>query len=55
MQALDTRTDRSGWILAVGGVELMQIACDAVLDLLHASRHLGPGEVPVPVVDRLEL
>jgi hypothetical protein len=26
LQAVDTRTDRSGWVLAVGGVELMQIA-----------------------------
>ena len=39
----------------VRGVELVQIAGDAVLDLRHAPLHLRPGEVLVTVVHRLEL
>jgi hypothetical protein len=41
--------------LAIGAVELVQIARYALLDLRQASLHLGAREVPVPVVDRLEL
>ena len=33
----------------------MQIVGYAVLNLLHPPCHLGLGEVPVPIVDRLEL
>ncbi len=31
------------------------VACDALLDLSHPTLHLGRREVPVPIVDRLEL
>ena len=41
--------------LPVRAVELGQIACDALLQLLHALLELGVGEVLVAVVDRLEL
>ncbi len=47
--------ERRGRLLPVGGVELLQIACDAFLDLRHASLHLGAREVLVAVVHRLEL
>jgi hypothetical protein len=36
-------------------VELLQIARHALLDLSHAPVHLGPREVLVAIVDRLEL
>ena len=42
-------------LLPVGAVQLVQIARNARLDLRHPPRHLGPREVPVPAVDRLEL
>ena len=42
-------------LLPVGSVRLVQIAFDTLLDLRHAPLHLGAREVPVPVVDRLEL
>ena len=42
-------------LLPVGGVELLQIARDALLNLRHAPVHLGAGEVLVAVVHRLEL
>ena len=35
--------------------KLLQIARDALLDLRHASVHLGAREVPIAVVHRLEL
>jgi hypothetical protein len=41
--------------LPVGGVELLQIARDALLNLRHAPVHLGAREVLVAIVDRLEL
>ncbi len=44
-----------GRLLPVGGVELLQIARHALLDLRHPPLHLGPREVPVAVVHRLEL
>ena len=44
-----------GRLLPVGGVELLQIARDALLDLRHAPVHLGAREVLVAVVHRLEL
>ena len=46
---------RQRWFLSVGAVHLLQIARDALLDLLLAALHLRPREVPVPGVDRLEL
>jgi hypothetical protein len=33
---------------------LVQIACNALLDLHHAPLHLGAREVLVPIIDRLE-
>ena len=47
--------ERLGWFLPVGGVELLQIARDALLNLRHAPLHLGACEVLVAVVHRLEL
>ena len=41
--------------LPIGTVHLMQIARDALLDLLQPPLHLGVGEVLVAIVDRLEL
>ena len=41
--------------IAVGPIELDQVALDAVLELLHARLQLALGEVLVAVVDRLEL
>src|SRR5208283_648735 len=42
-------------LLPVGAVELVQIACNALLDLRHAPLHLGAREVLVTIIDRLEL
>ena len=47
--------ERLGWLLPVGSVELLQITRHALLDLRHPPLHLGPREVPVAVVHRLEL
>ena len=47
--------ERIGGLLPVGGVELLQVARDALLDLGTPPRHLGTREVPVAVVHRLEL
>src|SRR5439155_5529978 len=47
--------ERLGRLLPVGGVELLQIAGDALLNLCHAPVHLGAREVLVAIVDRLEL
>ena len=41
--------------VAVGTVELNQVALDALLELLHARLQLAVGEVLVAVIDRLEL
>ena len=41
--------------LTVGAVELPQITFNALLNLRHASLHLGAREVAVAVVHRLEL
>src|SRR3546814_19764033 len=38
-----------------GTVELVEIARHALLDLGQAPLHLAPREVPVSVIDRLEL
>ena len=46
---------RQRWLLPIGVVQLVQVACDALLDLRHAALHLGPREVLVPAVHRLEL
>ena len=54
-QALRLGFECLGRLLPVGGVELLQIARNALLDLRHAPLHLGTGEVPVTVVHRLEL
>ena len=42
-------------LLSVGGIELLQIARNALLDLRPAPLDLGAREVPVTVVDCLEL
>ena len=47
--------ERLGRLVTVCGVELLQIAGDARLNLSHAPLHLGPREVPVAIVHRLEL
>ena len=44
----------SGSDLAVGGVELAQVARDALLDLRQPPLHFGSREVVVSGVDRLE-
>jgi hypothetical protein len=44
-----------GRLLPVGGVELLQIAPDTLLNLRDAPVHLGAREVLVAIVDRLEL
>jgi hypothetical protein len=47
--------ERLGRLLSVGGIELLQIARDALLNLRHAPVPLGEREVFVAIVDRLEL
>ena len=54
-QAARLGLERLGRLLPVGGVELLQIARDALLDLRHAPLHLGAREVLVAIVHRLEL
>ena len=54
-QAARLGFERLGRLLPIGGVELLQIARDALLDLRHAPLHLGAREVLVAVVHRLEL
>ena len=49
------RGERLRWLLPVGGIELAQIARDALLELCPAPLHLRAREVLVPVVHRLEL
>ena len=44
-----------GRLLPVGGIELLKITRNALLDLRHAPLHLGAREVLVAVVHRLEL
>src|SRR6266516_4454914 len=41
--------------VAIGAVELREIAGDALINLRQPSLHLGLGEVPIPRVDGLEL
>src|SRR6266849_6284877 len=41
--------------LAIGAVELREIAGDALVNLRQPPLHLGLGEVPIPRVDGLEL
>src|SRR5258708_11302467 len=53
-QAARLGFERLGRLLPVGGVDLLQIARDALLDLRHAPVHLGAREVLVTVVNRLE-
>jgi len=45
----------SGWLLPIGGVKLLQIPRDALLDLRHPPLHLGAAEIPVAVIYPLEL
>src|SRR5882762_1298086 len=40
---------------SIGSVELSQVTCDAVLQLLHPSLELAVSEVLIAVVDCLEL
>src|SRR5205085_10376925 len=47
--------ERLRWLLPVGGVHLAQVAGDALLELRPAPLHLRPREVPIAIVDRLEL
>ena len=54
-QTIDLGAAPQRRLLPVGAVELVEIAINAVLDLRHAAFHLGPCEVPVAGVDRLEL
>src|SRR6188472_4613500 len=54
-QAARLGLERLGRRLPVGGVELLQIARNALLDLRHAPVHLGAREVLVAIVHRLEL
>ena len=42
-------------LLPVGAIQLMQVPRTRLLDLLQAPLHLGGREVPIPVVDCLEL
>src|SRR5258708_13681576 len=49
------RSERFRWLLQVGGVELAQIPCHALLDLSEAALHLRAREILVAVVDRFEL
>jgi hypothetical protein len=41
--------------MAIGGIELLEISRDTLLDLGAAALHLGPREVFIAIVDRLEL
>jgi hypothetical protein len=41
--------------LAIGAIELREIAGDALVNLRQTALHLGLGEVPIPRVDGLEL
>lgn len=45
----------TGQFLAVRAVELAKVVGIAFLDLLQALLELGPSEVPVASIDRLEL
>src|SRR5258708_1707309 len=49
------RSERFRRLLQVGGVELAQIPCHALLDLSEAALHLRAREILVAVVDRFEL
>ena len=44
-----------GRFLTVGGIELREIPCNALLDLLPSALQLGLGEVAIAVVYRLKL
>src|SRR5438445_8114202 len=54
-QAVRFGFERFGRFLPIRTVELLQIARDAFLDLRNAPLHLGPREVLIAVVHRLEL
>jgi hypothetical protein len=54
-QAARLGFERLRRLLPVGGVELLQIARNVLLNLRHAPVHLGAREVLVAIVDRLEL
>lgn len=45
----------NGRLATVCGIECCQIAIDTGLNFLHSPLKLGAGEVPIPIVDRLEL
>jgi hypothetical protein len=51
-------TDFGVWYrfpLAIGAVELREIAGDALINLRQPPLHLGLGEIPIPRVDGFEL
>jgi hypothetical protein len=54
LQVLHACLGHRAWV-AVGAVQVRQIAGDALLELLHARLELVFGEVPVSTIDRLEL
>ncbi len=46
---------RARRFLAVHPIELLQVLIDTLLDQLHPHLHLPAREVPIPMIDRLEL
>src|SRR3989440_5859179 len=46
---------RYGFPLAIGAIELREVAGNALVNLRQPPLHLGLGEVPIPRVDGLEL
>jgi hypothetical protein len=46
---------RDRFPLAIGAIELREVAGDALVNLRQPPLHLGLGEVPIPGVDGLEL
>jgi len=55
LQSRPLQRDRLALLLKVSGVELREIARDALFQLCAAALDFRLGEVPVTVVDRLEL
>ena len=49
------RDKRLRRLLPVGNIQLAQITRDALLKLRSAAFHLGPREVPIAIIHRLEL
>jgi hypothetical protein len=54
-EARRLRGERVRGLLPVGGVELAQIAGNALFELRPAPLHLRPRQVAIPIIDRLEL